>query len=147
MVGSSACVERNRNSANLNKLNAAIRSEGLVNGVRASVLRDTGCNTVVVKQSLVRPEQYMGKTVSVRMMDNTAVQVPTACVHIETSYWTGAVTACCVKQPLYDLIIVNIEGVENPIAQGITMADSPTSMAVETRSQAAESKRPLPKLK
>ncbi|KAL3855970.1 hypothetical protein ACJMK2_015167, partial [Sinanodonta woodiana] len=131
---SSACVERNRNSTNQN---AAIRSEGLVNGVRASPLGDTGCNTVVVKQSLVRPDEYLGKTVSVRMMDNTAVQVTTACVHIETPYWTGAVTACCVKQPLYDLIIGNVEGVENPIAPGITMADSPTYMAVETRSQTA----------
>ncbi|KAL3856000.1 hypothetical protein ACJMK2_015197 [Sinanodonta woodiana] len=131
MLGSSACVERNRNSTNQNE---AIRSEGLVNGVRASLFGDTDCNSVVVKQSLVRPDEYLGKTVSVRMMDNTAVQVTTVCVHIETPYWTGAVTACCVKQPLYELIICNVEGVENPIAPGITMADSPTSMAVETRS-------------
>ena len=36
--------------------------DGLVNGEKVRFLQDTGCSTAVVRESLVRQEQYTGKS-------------------------------------------------------------------------------------
>ncbi|XP_040079039.2 uncharacterized protein LOC120850576 [Ixodes scapularis] len=69
---------------------------------------DTGCNTVVVRKELVPQENLTGKSSPVFLLDRTVRYLPEAVTVIQTPYYTGKVTAKCVSNPLYDLILGNI---------------------------------------
>jgi len=88
-------------------------SEGVVNGKTVSLLRDTGCSTIVVKRSLVADEQLTGKVIVCMMIDGTARKNQTAWIDIDTPYLSGKVEAVCMDRPLYDLIIGNVTGVSD----------------------------------
>ena len=104
--------------------------EGRMEGNPVSVLRDTGCSTVVVRRSLVKDSQLTGKETLCILIDGTVRRTPVAEIEIETPYLTGKVTAVCMKQPLYDLIIGNVDGVKQPCS-----VTENSAAAVETRNQ------------
>ena len=89
-------------------------SQGKVNGHVVTLLRDTGCSGVVIKRKLVKDEQLNGKSQLCVLLDGTKLQAPVANVHIDTPYYTGNVEAWCMNNPVYDLILGNIEGAGLP---------------------------------
>ena len=88
--------------------------QGRLNGQDVSVLRDTGCSTVVVRRDLITDDQLTGQSQICVLIDGTVRRTPVARIELETPYFTGTVLAVCMKQPLYDVIVGNIEGAENP---------------------------------
>ncbi|XP_040068163.1 uncharacterized protein LOC120841353 [Ixodes scapularis] len=83
---------------------------GLLDGQPAKVLRDTGCNTAIVRRKLVGPQHLTGKQRQVVLVDGTCKLLPEAIVRIASSYFTGEVVAKCMDEPLYDVIIGNVQG-------------------------------------
>nr|XP_037290587.1 uncharacterized protein LOC119185824 [Rhipicephalus microplus] len=65
--------------------------EGLLEDRPVHVLRDTGCNTVVVRQSLVPKEKFTGTTSPVYLLDRTVRYLPEAKVLLQCTLFTGEV--------------------------------------------------------
>ena len=82
---------------------------GFIGDQSVSVLRDTGCSTVVVKRELVDDEQMTGGTETCILIDGTVRRTPVAEIEIETPYYTRKVKAVCMENPLYDAIIGNVQ--------------------------------------
>ena len=70
-----------RKSGNLNLF------PGSVNNIACSVLRDTGCSTVGIKSSFIKPEDYTGETTTCVMFDGSECTLPT--VHCHSSKATS----------------------------------------------------------
>uniref|UniRef100_A0A6B0VDB5 Putative reverse transcriptase n=1 Tax=Ixodes ricinus TaxID=34613 RepID=A0A6B0VDB5_IXORI len=87
---------------------------GRLHGQAVTVLRDTGCNTVVVRRSLVPDDNLTGTSNLVYLADGTARVLPEARVHVETPFYSGNVVAKCMENPLYDLILGNLPNVRAP---------------------------------
>lgn len=87
---------------------------GLVNGQSVETLRDSGCNTVLIKRKFVLPDQFTGNFKFIRCVNNYLVKTPVAMIYIDTPYLTGRVEALCMKDAIYDLIIGNVQGAEKP---------------------------------
>jgi len=107
---------------------------GMIGEQIVSVLRDTGCSTVVIKRCLVNDEQLTGAEETCVLIDGTVRKTPVAEVDINAPYYKGRVRAVCIRNPLYDVIIGNIPGVKNEeeVAQ---------ARAVVTRYQAEKEKQ------
>lgn len=88
---------------------------GRVNGKCVTLLRDTGCNAIVVRKSLVGHLQMSGEFQPCVLMDGTVRRFPIAFIDIQTPYFSGNVKALCMDNPVYDLIVGNVNGVEMPI--------------------------------
>lgn len=56
-----------------------------------SVLRDSGCSGVVVKKSLVPPEQFTGQYKLFVLIDRTVRRFPIAMVNIDSPWFVGKV--------------------------------------------------------
>ena len=89
-------------------------SQGKVNGHVVTLLRDTGCSGVVLKRELVRDEQLNEKSQICVLIDGTQLQASVANVYIDMPYYTGNAEAWCMNNPVYDLILGNIEGAMLP---------------------------------
>src|SRR6266568_2251767 len=133
---------------------------GYIGGKPVQVLRDTGCSTVVVRQSLVTSRQLTGETQLCVLIDGTTRKAQCAQIYVDTPFYTRSVRAVCMKEPLYDLIIGSIPGVKNEctvnntevftkskeeIFEGKTEVD--TTAAVQTRAQVEKDKIGLKPLK
>ena len=88
--------------------------EGLVGDRKVQVLRDSGCNSALVKESLVKQEEMTNKTVSCVLADGTKRIFPVACIEVNTPFFAGRIDALCMKNPVYDLVLGNIKGVRPP---------------------------------
>lgn len=71
--------------------------DGRLNEHSVSVLRDTGCNGVVVRKDLICDSQLTGKCRECVLADGSKIKVPVACVSIDTPYFIGEVEAWCLK--------------------------------------------------
>lgn len=89
-------------------------SLGYVSGREVSMLRDTGCSGIVVKQELVRDEQMTNEEQDCMLADGSIVKVDVAEVEIDTPYYVGETEALCTKRPTHYVIIGNISGARNP---------------------------------
>ena len=69
--------------------------DGRLNEHSVTVLRDTGCNGVVVRKDLIRDSQLTGKSRVCVLADGSRVEVPVVCVSIDTPYFIGEVEAWC----------------------------------------------------
>ena len=100
----------------LEKLKATLNPccTGKLNGFETHVLRDTGCSTVVVKTSLVKPEQMTGDSELCILIDGAAKRFPTAFVDLDTPYFKGKAKALCMENPIQEIIIGNIPGALDP---------------------------------
>jgi len=108
-------------------------AEGTVKGKTVKVLRDTGCSTVVVHHSLVPDNKLTGLEERCVLIDRTI-----RCTYIETLYFTGMTTVICMKSPIYNLIIGNIQQVRD-----VTIPQQ-ALQAVQSRSQAKASRGMTP---
>ena len=100
---------------------------------KVEVLRDTGCNGVIVRRELVKKDYFTGSIGYVMAIDRTLKEAPIAEIKVDTPYSTGVNRAICLRDPLFDLVIGNISGARNP--------DNPvpgveTCAAAVTRAQA-----------
>ncbi|CAN7990549.1 unnamed protein product, partial [Ixodes hexagonus] len=84
---------------------------GEVGGRPVTVLRDSGCNTVVVKRNLVPDDKLTGVSSPVFLLDGTVKYLPEAEIEVKTPYFTGSLTAKCMDKLLYDLVLGNVHGV------------------------------------
>ncbi|KAJ8021889.1 hypothetical protein HOLleu_39214 [Holothuria leucospilota] len=89
-------------------------TEGKIGKTHVSVLRDSGCSTVVVRKSLVLTEQLTGDTKRCILLDGSVRIIPVAVIEVDTPFSTGKEEALSMENPLYDLVLGNIVGVRNP---------------------------------
>lgn len=83
---------------------------GTYEGKSSSVLRDIGCNTAIIRREHIHDHQLTGKNQPIYIVDGTAKMLPEARAEIDTPYYSGVITALCMAEPLYDLILGNIKG-------------------------------------
>lgn len=130
--------------------------EGYVNSRTVEVLRDSGCSGVVVKSEHVSQEQFTGRSIECVLIDGTVRKVPEAIISIQTPFLSGKVKALCMTNPVYDLIIGNIDGARDPSnpdtdweKQWKTKSDEVNveGLAVQTRGQAKQEKEKFKTLK
>ena len=107
-------------------------AEGSVEGKPVSVLRDTGCTTIVVRRSLVPDDKLTGQEERCILIDGTVHYTPVAEIFVETPFYSGVTTAVCMKNPTYDLVIGNVPGAQDV---SIPRPVEQTTQAVQTRSQ------------
>ncbi|KAL7647143.1 UNVERIFIED_CONTAM: hypothetical protein RMT77_002401 [Armadillidium vulgare] len=108
-----ACVRTQQDDTD-KKNNVMPVLKGLINGHPGSVLRDTGCNSVVVKREFVEKNQLTGKRMKMLLIDNSIRDVPVAKINVVTPYYEGEVEALALQDAIYDLIIGNISGARAP---------------------------------
>uniref|UniRef100_A0A131XKF8 RNA-directed DNA polymerase n=1 Tax=Hyalomma excavatum TaxID=257692 RepID=A0A131XKF8_9ACAR len=89
-------------------------ANGYLDGQPVTVLRDSGCNTVVVKRSLVPEENFTGIIRNVYLLDGSSKQLPEAKVYVDSPFFRGTTLALCMEKPLYDVVLGNIDGVLFP---------------------------------
>ena len=82
-------------------------SSGWIGDRNVSVLRDTGCSTVVIRRSLVDDNQLTKAEETCILIDGTVRKTPVAEVEVNTPYYQRKVRAVCLcmRDPLYDVII------------------------------------------
>jgi hypothetical protein len=85
-----------RNRENKNRMPVA---EGWIEDYKGTVLRDTGCSTVVVRRSLVADELLTGAEETCVLIDGTVRRTPVAVISVRTPFLTGSVKAVCMKNP------------------------------------------------
>ena len=87
-------------------------STGFVNGCLGTVLRDTGCNVIGVKETLVKAPDYLRGTVKCKTITGTCEILRTAEVHIDCEYFKGKSTVCVLPETaVADIIIGNVKGI------------------------------------
>ena len=124
---------------------------GYVDSRKVSVLRDSGCNTTIVKENLVDEKQLKNDTQCCILADGTVRRFPVACIQVDTPYYVGEVNALCMANPVYDLVIGNIQGArpaDKPDPEWVTQKESKVVSqqvnAVETRAQSRDKSKTNP---
>ena len=107
-------------------------TEGYVGQVRVSVLRDSGCNSVIVKEDLVQKEQLTGTSLYCTLADGTTRKFPVAKIEVNTPHFKGHVETLCMPRPVYDLVLGNIEGVKAVGRPDVAWKGGQESDATET---------------
>ena len=97
------------------------------------VLRDIGCNGVIVRRELVKEDDFTGSMSYVMAIDRILKEAPIAEIKVDTPYYTGVIQPICLRDPLFDLIIENIPGARNP---DDPISSVETCIAAVTRAQA-----------
>ena len=113
---------------------------GTVNGVRCSVLRDTGATVCGVRKRLVRPCQLLGSSIRCVSFGGREEEFPLAKVSVESPYFSGEMICCVLDAPVADFIVGNVPQVPSLVSQ-----DESCSFAAVTRarSKVVVDKKPL----
>ena len=113
---------------------------GTVNGVRCSMLRDTGATVCGVRKRLVRPCQLLGSSIRCVSFIGREEEFPLAKVSVESPYFSGEMTCCVLDAPVADFIVGNVPQVPSLVSQ-----DESCSFAAVThaRSKLVVDKKPL----
>lgn len=119
-------------------------STGYIDTTPVTVLRDTGCNGIVVRKGIVSEKNFIvGKEQVCILADGSTVTVPVAEVYIDTPYLKGLHEAWCMENPVYDLIVGNVPDAKPPDKMDPNWQVS----AVETRQQRKNKEKPYSALK
>ena len=78
------------------------------------VLRDTGCNGVIVRKESVKEDDFTGSMDYVMAIDRTLKKTPIAEIKVDAPYYTGVTQNICLRDPLLDSVIGNIPGARDP---------------------------------
>ena len=97
------------------------------------VLRDTGCNGVIVRRELVKEDDFASSMGYVMAIDRKLKEAPIAEIKVDTPYYTGVTQAICLRDFLSGLVIGNIPGARNPDDY---VPDVETCVAAVMRAQA-----------
>ena len=106
VVGNGTCL------SNENKKCLPLATEK-VGENEVEVLRDTGCNGVIIRRKLVKKDDLTGSMGYVMAIDRTLKEALIAEIKVDTPYYTGVAQAICLRDPLFDLVIGNISGASN----------------------------------
>ena len=113
-----SCKVREKSSTNCSLSMALINglpvTKGFVGDTSVSVLRDTGCNGVIVKKDLISDEQFTGEEGTLKTVDLREIKASIAKRKIRTPFYKGEVRALCLGEMMHDVILGNIEGARNP---------------------------------
>ena len=90
---------------------------GTVNGVRCSVLRDTGATICAVRKRLVQPCQLLGSSIRCVSFGGREEEFPLAKVSVESPYFSGEMTCCVLDAPVADFIVGNVPQVPSLVSQ------------------------------
>jgi len=109
--------------------------EGKVEGRSCAVLRDTGCDCIVVRKDLVPEENMLTKRQKVILMDGSVVECPLARVEIQSTFYTGRAVAIVMTSPVYPCVIGNVRGAQPGLHphQGGTPAPRNTARTKEAK--------------
>ena len=88
-------------------------TDGFVGNIKVKVLRDSGCNAVIVKNSLIESKQFKSESQTCVLADGTRRTFQIATIQIDTPFFSGEVDALCMENPVYELVIGNISGVRS----------------------------------
>ena len=121
--------------------------EGRVNGKPVQVLRDSGCSTAVIRTELVQPQQMTDEWRNCILIDGTTRRFQMARVSVDTPYFVGELDVLCMANPVYPLILGNIQGIRNPGDPDCQWKPVELLEAVETRQQKEDKTKPLRALK
>ena len=88
--------------------------KGGMYGEVVNVMRDTGCSCAVVHRNLVPSSQFTGKHQACVLIDGSVWRFPLALIQVDTPYYSGDLEVLCMKSPVYDLVIGNIQGARDP---------------------------------
>jgi len=103
-------------------------TDGKLEGKDVTVLRDTGCSTIVLKRKLVSDDRLSDKMIVCVMIDGAAKSYPEATADIEIQCMSGTVNAVCMDKPLYDVIVGIVEGINEVVD---VQVDSKSNSGVE----------------
>ena len=106
---------------------------GTVNGVRCSVLRDTGATICAVRKRLVQPCQLLGSSVRCVSFGGREEEFPLAKVSVDSPYFSGEMTCCVLDAPIADFIVGNVPQVPFLISQ-----DESCELAMQNSSAASQ---------
>ena len=109
------------------------------------MLRDSGCRNIVVRKSLVKDENFTGKHETCVLADSTRLVVPVAKVFIDSPYASGEYEVWCMENPVFDLIIGEVDDARKPHDPDPFWKPQTVS-AVETRQQVRNKQKPCPSL-
>ncbi|GFR95727.1 reverse transcriptase [Elysia marginata] len=94
-----------------NRDGVLIFDEATVCGIpKRSLLRDSGCNTVAVRESLVPTDALTGCLTHVTTFCCKHRAFKTAIIDLDCEYFKGKVEACVVADPIAEVILGNIDG-------------------------------------
>ena len=86
-------------------------ADGMVNGRYAKTLRDSGCTFIAVRETLLKPNDYIVERVRCRTITGEITELPMAEIFIDTPYFKGRTKACVLpSSTVADLIIGNVPG-------------------------------------
>ena len=109
---------------------------GTVNGVRCSVLRDTGATICAVRKRLVQPCQLLGSSVRCVSFGGREEEFPLAKVSVDCPYFSGEMTCCVLDAPIADFIVGNVPQVPSLISQ-----DGSCELTMQNSSAASQRKK------
>ncbi|GFO02543.1 reverse transcriptase [Plakobranchus ocellatus] len=95
--------------------------KGEIGGREVDVMRDTGCEGVVVRLQLVDVNQLTGECCLLLRIDNTALLAERAVISLRTTFLSGEVKALCIPDAICDVIVGNVEGARSPEDPDMTM--------------------------
>ena len=109
---------------------------GTVNGVRCSVLRDTGATICAVRKRLVQPCQLLGSSVRCVSFGGREEEFPLAKVSVDSPYFSGEMTCCVLDAPIADFIVGNVPQVASLVPQ-----DESCELTMQNSSAASQRKK------
>ena len=122
-------------------------SEGKIFDTKVEVVFDTGCNTVVIRDSLIPSDYCLGKKVKVFDYLGRPIYLKTICCYLESKFYSGKVKAIVAPIKCTDVIVGLIPGLKNNVNLGLDMINSTeekdVNINVVTRSQAAKANLPV----
>ncbi|GFR58247.1 hypothetical protein ElyMa_000025200 [Elysia marginata] len=87
---------------------------GEIDGREVNVMRDTGCEGVVVRRQLADVGQLTGECCLLLRIDNTALLAEKADINLRTPFLSGEVKALCIPDAICDVIVGNVDGARSP---------------------------------
>ncbi|GFS19588.1 hypothetical protein ElyMa_003293700 [Elysia marginata] len=87
---------------------------GEIGGREVDVMRDTGCEGVVVRRHLVDAGQLTGECCLLLRIDNTALLAEKAVINLRTPFLSREVKAMCIPDAICDVIVGNVDGASSP---------------------------------
>ncbi|GFN97876.1 Zinc finger protein [Plakobranchus ocellatus] len=89
------------------RASSARRPDISLGGREVDVMRDTGCEGVVVRKLLVDASQLTGECCLLLRIDNTALLAEKAVISLRTPFLSGEVNALCIPDAICDVIVGN----------------------------------------
>jgi hypothetical protein len=105
----SAGVEGSETVASVKQSNTTLKMyPAIVNNTRVMCLRDSGCTCIIVKKSLVRPEQYIPGIMNMTYANKKFKdECEIAVVDIDSAWLKGKYKVAVMEEPIADMIIGN----------------------------------------